>query len=47
MDANDLQAIRRVLFIPGPQLRDRVPAIDSTVSPELDQYDATAEVIHA
>ena len=46
MDPDYFESFGRVLTMPGPQLRDRVSAIDSAVGPELDQHDPAGEVIH-
>src|SRR5207302_159395 len=45
--ADDGQALRRVLAVPVPQLRDHVFAVVSAERPELDGDDAAAEALDA
>ena len=45
MDANDHKPFRTVLIVPTHQRWDRVTAIDSAVSPELEQNHFPAEIL--
>src|SRR5207247_5950960 len=46
VDTDDGEPQRRVPFVPRPQLRDHVAAVDSAVRPELDEDDAGAQAWH-
>src|SRR2546426_6588826 len=46
VDTDDGEPQRRVPFVPRPQLRDHVAAVDSAVRPELDKDDAGAQAWH-
>src|SRR5207253_10114856 len=41
--ADDHESVLLVPFVPAPQLRDHVPAVDSAEGPELDQHDPAAQ----
>jgi len=44
MNPHDLESLCLVLFMPAPQLRDHVSAVDSAIGPELDQDDFAAKI---
>src|SRR5437879_4100034 len=45
--ADDHESVLLVPFVPAPQLRDHVPAVDSAEGPELDQHDPAAQARRA
>jgi hypothetical protein len=47
MDSDDRQTRSRISFMPVAQLRDNVPAIDSAIGPEFDDYDPSAQIFES